>query len=83
MNTHADAPLETLLGPQRAAILRLLDRPATCGAIAVALLIAPGGVTHHLQRLEAAGLARRRRRGRDVVVERTRRGGALLALYER
>jgi DNA-binding transcriptional ArsR family regulator len=75
--------LEGLVGPQRAAILRLLDTGATCGDLANALYMAPGGVTHHLRLLEAAGLVIRERVGRNVIVERTARGRAVLALYRR
>lgn len=74
--------LETLLGPQRAEILRLLEHSATCGEISESLLIAPGGVTHHLRILETAELVTRIRRGRHVLVERTATGRALLALYQ-
>ena len=42
----------------------------------------PSAATHHVSALEAAGLVRRERRGRHVVVRRTARGEALLALYE-
>jgi DNA-binding MarR family transcriptional regulator len=45
--------------------------------------MAPGGVTHHLRFLEAAGLIWRERTGRSVTVELTARGGAILALYRR
>ena len=75
-------PLDALLGRQRAAVLTLLDAPATAGTIAQALQTVPGGATHHLRGLESAGLVTRRRRGQYVIVERTRRGTALLALYE-
>jgi DNA-binding MarR family transcriptional regulator len=73
--------VEALLGWQRARILRCLDVAQRPGQIAAALCMVPGGATHHLIRLEAAGLVIRRRRGRHVVVERTARGTALLELY--
>ena len=76
------ADLDALLGAQRAKILRRLDRPATAGELAQALLAVPSAATHHVTALEAAGLVRRERRGRHVVVRRTARGEALLALYE-
>jgi hypothetical protein len=38
--------------------------------------------SHHLTVLEHAGLARRERRGRQVIVHRTARGTDLLHLYE-
>lgn len=76
------ASLTLLIGSPRAEILRLVSSPVTCGEIAKHLFIAPGGVTHHLRTLEAAGLVRRTRHGRHVVVERTARGRAVMALFE-
>src|SRR5215217_3013220 len=75
--------LKALLGPQRAAALVLLDAPTTAGRLAEALHTVPAGATHHLRELEAAGLVTRERRGQYVIVERTARGTALLALYDR
>jgi DNA-binding transcriptional ArsR family regulator len=76
--------LAALLGVQRSAIVRLLaDAPSTCGLLAQSLFLVPGGVTHHLQALEAAGLIRRTRDGRHVLVELTARGRALHSLYQR
>lgn len=74
--------LEALLGPARARVLRQLDRPATAGQVAEALLAAPSAATHHLAVLEKAGLVVRERRGRHVIASRTTRGSELLALYE-
>jgi DNA-binding transcriptional ArsR family regulator len=81
----ADAPgggLDGLLGGPRALILRVLDRPATAGAVAAALQAVPSAATHHVAALEAAGLVVRERSGQNVVVHRTARGTALLALYD-
>jgi DNA-binding transcriptional ArsR family regulator len=74
--------LDGLLGGPRALILRLLDEPATAGALAAGLQAVPSAATHHLTALEAAGLVVRERRGQHVLVYRTARGTALLALYE-
>jgi DNA-binding transcriptional ArsR family regulator len=74
--------LEALLGPQRAAILQMLDRPCQAGDVARRLTLTPGGVTHHLKALEASGLIVRERDARTVVVHRTARGTVLLRLYE-
>lgn len=74
--------LTSLIGSRRAEILRLAAVPVTCGQIAKHLFMAPGGVTHHLRTLEAAGLVRRTRRGRHVIVERTARGRAVIALFD-
>jgi DNA-binding transcriptional ArsR family regulator len=73
--------LESLLGAQRAHILRLLDRPRSPGELANAMLTVPSAATHHLRALEAAGLVVRERAGKNVMVHRTSRGAALLALY--
>jgi DNA-binding transcriptional ArsR family regulator len=74
--------LEALIGEQRALILRRLDRPATAGEIAELIVATPSAATHHLSALERSGLAARERQGRFVMVRRTARGTALLALYE-
>ncbi|MDQ4047885.1 MAG: winged helix-turn-helix domain-containing protein [Actinomycetota bacterium] len=83
---EGDAPpaaaLEGLLGPQRALILRRLDRPTTAGELAGALLAVPSAASHHVSVLERAGLVERERQGRQVMVRRTQRGTELLALYD-
>ncbi len=76
------AALEALIGPQRATILRLLDRPRAAGDLADALIATPGAATHHLKALESAGLVVRERSGRRVIVHRSARGSALLELYK-
>jgi DNA-binding transcriptional ArsR family regulator len=81
MADEAPDAFEALLGWQRARILKGLDGAQRPGQIAEALRMVPAGATHHLSRLEAAGLVIRKRSGRHVVVERTARGSALLELY--
>jgi DNA-binding transcriptional ArsR family regulator len=76
------AALESLLGIPRAEILRALDRPTSIGGLAEALRAVPSAATHHVGELEAAGLVVRERSGRHVLVSRTARGEALLALYD-
>jgi DNA-binding transcriptional ArsR family regulator len=76
------AELQALLGPQRARILRHLDAPVLAGQIADTLLAVPSAASHHLAILERAGLVRRERQGRHVLVHRTARGTQLLTLYE-
>ena len=78
----APAQLEAMVGTQRARILRRLDRPTAAGEIAELLQLVPGGATHHIALLERAGLVHRERRGRSILVRRTPRGKALLALYD-
>ena len=78
----SSASLEALLGIPRARILRELERPASNIGLAMALQIVPSTATHHVTALEAAGLVIRDRSGRHVMVRRTARGEALLALYD-
>ena len=77
------ASLEALLGPQRARILLRLDAPVTAGQLSEMLHAVPSMATHHLRVLEAAGLIKRTREGRQVWVRRTARGTELVALYAR
>jgi DNA-binding transcriptional ArsR family regulator len=76
------AALESLLGIQRAQILRALRRPASIGTLADILHAVPSAATHHVNALQAAGLVQRHRHGRNVLVDRTARGEALLELYD-
>ena len=73
--------LESLLGIPRAQILRGVECPTSIGRLAEALRAVPSAATHHVSALEAAGLVTRERAGRQVLVRRTARGDALLALY--
>jgi hypothetical protein len=73
--------LEALLGIPRARILRAL--PATNNALAAALQTVPSAATHHVSALVVAGLVVRDRSNGSLLVRRTPRGDALLALYER
>jgi DNA-binding transcriptional ArsR family regulator len=54
----------------------------TAGVLAREVSLAPSAVTHHLAMLERAGLVRREKVGRRVVVHRSKRGTALLNLYD-
>jgi DNA-binding transcriptional ArsR family regulator len=76
------AALEGLLGSQRAQILRALGRPTSIGTLAEVLHAVPSAATHHVNTLQAAGLVKRHRHGRTVLVDRTARGEALLDLYD-
>jgi DNA-binding MarR family transcriptional regulator len=73
--------LDALLGGPRAELLRSLTRAETIGAVAEQLQTVPSAASYHVDALEAAGLVRRDRRGRHVLVSRTERGEDLLALY--
>ncbi len=76
------ASLAALLGAPRATILRSLDRPRSAGELADILGGSPAGLTYQVDRLVAAGLVRRTRRDRRVMVSRTARGDRLLGLYD-
>jgi DNA-binding MarR family transcriptional regulator len=78
----AAAALEGLLGIQRTQILRALRRPTSIGTLAGILHAVPSAATHHVNALQAAGLVERHRHGRNVLVDRTARGEALLKLYD-
>jgi DNA-binding MarR family transcriptional regulator len=73
--------LDALVGIQRANLLVALRNPRSIGELDQILHTASGGATYHVQRLEAAGVVMRRRRGQRVIVELTGRGRSLLALY--
>ncbi|MDF2708908.1 MAG: hypothetical protein K0R62_4560 [Nonomuraea muscovyensis] len=73
--------LSALVGPVRAALLDMLDRPMTMSMLAARLQIAPSGLTYHCDRLSAARLIVRERRGREVWISRTERAGELLGLF--
>jgi DNA-binding MarR family transcriptional regulator len=75
------AALSALVGIQRAKLLAALEHSRSVGELDEILLTAPGGATYHVQRLEAAGVVRRKRRGQRVIVELTGRGKRLFALY--
>jgi DNA-binding MarR family transcriptional regulator len=72
--------LTLLLGPIRATILRALARPVTMGTLATQLNSGPSTATYHCVQLASAGLVFRRRDGREVRVQRTPRGDALVDL---
>jgi DNA-binding MarR family transcriptional regulator len=76
------ATLEALVGPQRARLLRALERPQSVGELARTLIAVPSAATHQVTALEAAGLVVRRRNGQRVIVHRTVRGARLVELYE-
>lgn len=76
------ASLAALLGAPRATVLRSLDRPRSAGELADILGSSPASLTYQVDRLVAAGLVRRIRRDRHIMVSRTTRGDRLLGLYE-
>jgi DNA-binding transcriptional ArsR family regulator len=73
--------LEALLGIPRARILRELDEPASNNRLAATLQAVPSAATHHVSALAAAGLVVRDRSTGSLLVRRTPRGDALVALY--
>jgi DNA-binding transcriptional ArsR family regulator len=74
--------LHALLGIPRARILRELDAPATNNRLAAVLQTVPSAATHHVSALAAAGLVVRDRSNGSLLVRRTARGDALVALYD-
>ncbi|GAB3810403.1 ArsR/SmtB family transcription factor [Kribbella italica] len=72
--------LALLIGPLRAAILRALVRPVSMGRLARQLNAGPSTATYHCTQLAAAGLVVRHRAGREVRIQRTPRGDALVDL---
>jgi DNA-binding transcriptional ArsR family regulator len=75
------AALDSLLGPARASLLRLLGEPRSTGELAAALGLTPGTVSQQLGGLRRLGLAEPSRLGRRVYYRRTARGAGLLALF--
>ncbi len=76
----ANDSLTLLIGPIRASILRALDRPTSMGGLAEQLAAGPSTATYHCSQLASAGLVLRQRAGREVRIERTPRGDALVDL---
>ncbi|GAA0961594.1 hypothetical protein GCM10009554_78310 [Kribbella koreensis] len=75
-----DDSLTLLIGPIRASILRALDRPSSMGRLADHLDAGPSTATYHCSQLASAGLVLRQRAGREVHIQRTPRGDALVDL---
>ncbi|MER7456704.1 helix-turn-helix domain-containing protein [Micromonospora sp. NPDC126480] len=79
----ADAPvpapdgLDRLIGPNRAAILRRLGSPLSTSHLAALTGLSLGSVGDHLRVLLDAGVATKRRSGREVLYWRTPLGAAL------
>ncbi|SEG91573.1 Helix-turn-helix domain-containing protein [Nonomuraea solani] len=75
--------LSALMGPVRADLLCAIGRPMTMSMLAADMKIAPSSITYHCDRLRAARLITRERRGREVWVGRTHRAEELLELFHR
>jgi DNA-binding transcriptional ArsR family regulator len=73
------AGLDRLVGPNRAALLRLLDQPLGTTHLAATCGLPVGAVGNHLRVLLDAGVVARRRSGRHVLYWRTALGEALTA----
>lgn len=71
--------LGALVGPNRAAVLALLDVPRSTSQVATLTGLAVGSVSGHLRVLLEAGVVLRRRSGREVLYWRTSLGDALVA----
>ena len=70
--------LAALLGPVRAAVLRLLAKPHAMSDLAEKVIISPATATYHCAQLEQAGLIERHRLGNRVWVRRTPRGDTIV-----
>ncbi|MFI7632893.1 ArsR/SmtB family transcription factor [Nonomuraea sp. NPDC049400] len=75
--------LSALVGPVRADLLVAIDRPMTMSMLAAGVHVAPSSITYHCDRLSAAKLIARERRGREVWITRTERAEELLELFRR
>ena len=71
--------LDRLIGTNRAALLRMLDRPAGTTDLAALSRLPIGSVGNHLRVLLQAGAVSRRRSGRSVLYWRTPLGDSLVA----
>jgi len=71
--------LGALVGPNRAAVLGLLDVPRSTSQLATITGLAVGSVGGHLRVLLEAGVVLRRRSGREVLYWRTPLGDSLVA----
>jgi len=74
----APGALAELLGPPRARLLSLLDRPASTTELARQLVVSPSAVSQHLRVLRAAGLLSKARNGRSVLYLRSPLGDQLV-----
>jgi DNA-binding transcriptional ArsR family regulator len=74
----APGALVELLGPPRARLLGLLDRPASTTELAHRLAVSPSAVSQHLRVLRGAGLLSRARSGRSVLYLRSPLGDQLV-----
>jgi hypothetical protein len=78
-NAPADR-LTQLLGPIRAAVLRALSRPLSMQVLATTVHCSPSTLTYHCDQLVAAGLLRRERHGRHMLVGASERAQGLIDL---
>jgi DNA-binding transcriptional ArsR family regulator len=76
-------PLCRLIGPTRATVLASLALPATTTELASRLKLSAAAVNQHLKVLEASGLAAARRRGKQVLYQRTAVGNTLLTAKDK
>jgi len=74
--------LESVLGPVRAQLLLAVEQPRTMSELTGRASLAPSAVTYHCDRMAAAGLVWREKRGREVWVARTGRGDAMIDLFD-
>ncbi|MEV6034667.1 hypothetical protein AB0L65_26165 [Nonomuraea sp. NPDC052116] len=75
--------LSALVGPVRADLLAAIGQPMTMSMLAAGMQVAPSSITYHCDRLSAAQLITRERRGREVWITRTQRAEELLEVFRR
>jgi len=73
--------LEAVMSPVRAHILRAVERPLTMSELVKLSRLAPSELIHHCERLAAAGLVQREKRGGEVWLSQTSRGRSMIALF--
>jgi len=74
--------LGSVLGPVRAQLLMAVEQPRTMTELTGLARLAPSAITYHCDRMAAARLLRREKRGREVWVSRTSRGDGLIDLFD-
>ncbi|MGP3933774.1 ArsR/SmtB family transcription factor [Nonomuraea sp. KM88] len=79
----AHGELSALMGPVRADLLCAIGQPMTMSMLAGDMQVAPSSITYHCDRLIAAQLISRERRGREVWIARTPRAEELLDIFRR
>jgi DNA-binding SARP family transcriptional activator len=73
--------LGSVMGPVRAQILLAAEQPLTMSRLAGLSRLPPNVLTHHCERLAAAGLVHQEELSDGVWISQTRRGTSMVALF--